>query len=96
MIVLDKYTIEKADDLQFVLTVKKDSKDKDGKDKVVDRFIGYYGYLSDSLSKIVNLELLNRCEDSNELMHARDILNAISSLEDTIKKEYHYRPKEAK
>ena len=95
MFKIGKYTIKKADELQFSLykdTIYVDKKTKESKE--TERFIGYYGYLGGVLNKIINLELLEASSNSDEYLYASDVLDALTVIYDHLNNEYHKKPKE--
>ena len=95
MLVLDKYKIEKYDDMQFTLSVERMGKDKDGNDKLQDKLIGYYGYLDMALNKIINLEALEACEGSDVQIDAKNLLDGFKTLGDSLNNELlNKRPKD--
>ena len=93
---IGKYTIKKADDLQFSLHETKAKGSFRGKQAEgnKDELIGYYGYLSIALNKIVNLTALETVGDDNISLQAKELLEAISTLETHINNAYKFRPKD--
>lgn len=81
MIKFDKWELEKIDEIQFRLT-------KEGK------FIGYYGYLDQALSKIVNSEALEAIGDQSNIIDALELKDAIEGLYDRLYDVFHYKPKD--
>ena len=90
---IGKYTIVKDDEFNLKLTVNKPKGSFRGKQSegTTDKLIGYFGYLDQALSKIVNLELIEAVGDSEEAITARELHQAISEAYDKVKDVYHTR-----
>lgn len=93
MLLIGKYKLEKADEMQFRLSEVQEGLTDKGNPKP-DRFIGYYGYLDQAMSKIINSEALEATKDEDTIIESTELLNGLRGLYDSLKQDYNYRPKD--
>ena len=91
-----KYTVTKEDDMNFGLYLNrpKQLNKKNTEAGNIDKLIGYYGYFYMVISKIVNIEALEGFKVSKDADVAKEILNALSELETSLRDEFSKRPRE--
>ena len=88
---IGNYTITKDDERNLKLTHTR----KKGLVKGVDTgedteyFIGYFGYLDQALSKIINTEGLEAVKGKEELSSCLELYDKLVSVYDMIKRDYH-------
>lgn len=87
------YTIKTEDKFNFGLykTVAKGSFGGKSANGNKDKFIGFYAILSGALNKIVNNELL----ESKDIVDAKTLIEAISTLKTHIDSAFNIKPKES-
>jgi len=89
---MGKYTLVRADKYQFALYFERPKGKKPGGEVgvgVTQELVGFYGYLDDAMSKVVNLAVMN----STEQLDAQSILEGFRTTTAGLKDAYHISAK---